>query len=81
MYTIYSLPLSVLAKINNKFTTQFFDGIINTHPQIGKVCDNYYLINNNLTLNSAVNEEIIVYYNVFVQMSRQKAPIIQIVKD
>lgn len=78
---IFSINLSTLTKINPAYNTNLFTSIFAGIPQIGKDCENYWLINNSLTLNNPHNAVEINLFNIFVQASRAKCNLLQIIKN
>lgn len=80
-YTIYSLPLSRLTEIHSGLDAAFFTELIKQLPNIGKEHANYYLINNNLTINNPYNLDHINVFNNFTIQSQQKGQLLQLVKN
>lgn len=78
---IHSIPLSHLTKIHPEFTAEFFDHLLKEAPAFGKAHKDYWLINNNLTLGSAVPTQFHQIFNVFLQLSRHKCNLLQITKN
>lgn len=78
---IFSLPLGKLTKINEALDATFLRQLIQQIPVIGKEADNYFLINNSLTLNNEYNLPHITIYNNFVQHSQLKGQLLQFIKN
>jgi hypothetical protein len=78
--TIFSVELQKLTDINPELNEQFFTTLIQALPQIGKEAPNFYLINNNFTLQNQFNLNHINIYNNFVIQSQQKGQLLQLIK-
>lgn len=78
---ILSFDLQKLTDIHTELNEQFFTNLITNVPQIGKETPDYYLINNNFTLQNQYNLPYINIYNTFVIQSQQKCQLIQLLKQ
>lgn len=78
---ILVIPISKLTKINPDLNDTFFTELINQIPQAGKIADNYYIINTNLTINQGINLQLYKIYNLLLHYARSKYSCIQILKN
>ena len=63
--------MSLLTRIYNEFTTDFFSKLLNMHNALGIEREGYFIINANTTLNLE-NSEHIAIYNVLIRMATNK---------
>lgn len=80
MVHIFSIELSKLTKIDPQINEEFIEQIFEQIPIIGKKHERYYIINNNLTLHNYENSLYIQIFNLFLQGSRNKFNLIQLLK-
>ena len=78
---ILCIPISVLTKVDENLNEQFLEDLLNNIPNFGKKHDNYYLVNNNLTINSSHNNRFLQLFNVFLHKSTMKYNLIQFLKN
>lgn len=81
MINILSIPVSTLTKIQNGMDSEFINKIFADIPQLGKNEEKYCIINNSLTVFNPLGNATLNYFNVFLQMSRYKYNLIQILKQ
>lgn len=81
MITILVVPLSKITAIDPELNETFFNTILKDIPQLGKVNNTHYILNNNLTINNPANLGFIKKFNLLLQFSKLKGQLIQITKN
>lgn len=81
MFNILSIEIGRLTKINENLNEKFIEELFLQIPHLGKKHDRYFIINNNLTINSHQSILHIDIFNLFLQNSRHKFNLIQIIKE
>ena len=81
MMVIKQISIDKLKNICPELNEEFFENLLTEVPQFGKKCNNYYLINNSLTIQNPYNLYYIDIYNIFVQLSRTKCSLLQLTKN
>lgn len=78
---IYSLPLSKLELIDKELNASFLQTVLKDIPQLGKEAAGHFLINNNIQIINQLNLKHIHTFNAFLQLSRNKGQVTQLIKD
>lgn len=81
MMVIKQISIDKLKNICPELNEEFFENLLTEVPQFGKKHSNYFLINNNLTLQNPLNLHYIDIYNIFVQLSRASCGLLQLTKN
>lgn len=78
---IKQISIETLTKVCPELDESFFESLLTEIPQFGKKHSNYFLINNNLTLQNPLNLHYIDIYNIFVQLSQASCGLLQLTKN
>lgn len=77
---IFSAPIVKLAALDKELTAEFIQALLKDIPALGKENPTHFILNNNIGVFNPQNLKHVHLFNNFLQLSRQKADLLQIVK-